>query len=325
VVIPAYNAADFIETSYHTIMNQHLTDFELIYVDNNSTDATVEMIGKILNTDNRVKLLSQPKQGAAAARNMGIKAAQGDYIYIFDVDDDIYPHALHKMMHVLDEYPDVDAVFGKMVKSHKSITETVKPMNESFEVTLKETPYWGLTWFSNLKLVVGPPAFLYKKRVFDTIGYYNESIRNNEDTAFDIKLGMTSTIAFLDMYVYMYFKHAASTIQTSKRQMPRAFMAWPRLVKEHLPFYLSNEVPARFESLMFAQLFQSMGRQVQFTKGLWNRHLLKKSLVNELSAVRIPFLIRIYLAILVVFPFKFMRKIYSYNLVPYVVRHFLHK
>src|SRR5690606_32565515 len=170
VVIPAYNAAEFIDKSYESIINQNLIDFEIIYVDNNSTDATNKAIHQLLSRDNRVKLLLQPKQGAAAARNMGIKAAKGDYIYVFDVDDEIYPNAINTMVGVLDRYKDVDAVFGKMVKSYKGISETDKPKDESCEVIIKEKPYWGLRWFSSLKYVVGPPAFMYRASVFKKIG-----------------------------------------------------------------------------------------------------------------------------------------------------------
>src|SRR5690606_29429359 len=216
-------------------------------------------------TDARVKLLIQTKQGAAPARNKGIEKAQGDYMYVFDVDDEIYPGALNKMVGVLDSYPDMDAVFGKMVKSYQGITETEKPMDETHEIIFKEKPYWGLYWFSSLRHVVGPPAFLYRRTVFDKIGVYNEDIKNNEDTALDIKLGMTCNIACLDSYVYLYFKHTESTIEQTKRKIPRAFMVWPRLVKEHVPFYLEQETPKRFQELLFSQLFQSMGRQLVFT------------------------------------------------------------
>ncbi|SFN72340.1 Glycosyl transferase family 2 [Bizionia echini] len=323
VVIPVYNGADFIEKSYHAILNQHLEDFEILYVDNNSQDASVIQINRLVVLDSRVKLLIQSKQGAAAARNMGIQQAKGDYVYVFDVDDDIYPNALQKMVTVLDTHPSVDAVFGKMVKSYQSISNTTKPKDETHDVIIKEKPYWGLQWFSSLKSVVGPPAFLYRKTVFDRIGLYNEAIRNNEDTALDIKLGMTSHVAFLDSYVYLYYKHEDSTIEQSKRKMPRAFMVWPRLVQEHLPFFLEQDTPIKFKSLLFSQLFQSMGRQLVFTKGLHQRQDLKKQLYFDLQAIQIPLVIRLYLSILVILPYEFLRKIYGYYVVPYAVKQLL--
>src|SRR5690606_20647326 len=197
--------------------NQNLKDFEILYVVNNSMDASVENINKLIEKDSKVRLLFQTKQGTAADRNMGIQAAKGDYIYVFDVDDEIYPGALNRMVGVLDSYPDMDAVFGKMVKSYQGISETEKPTDETHEIIFKEKPYWGLYWFENLKHVVGPPAFLYRSNVFSKIGYYNEEIKNTEDTALDIKLGMTCNVAFLDTYVYLYFKHALSTIEMAKK------------------------------------------------------------------------------------------------------------
>ena len=320
VVIPVYNGADFIQKSYNSIINQQLEDFEILYVNNNSKDASVPNIQALVAKDNRVKLLQQPKQGAAAARNLGIQIAQGDYVYVFDVDDEIYPNALNRMIAVLDLHEDVAAVFGKMVKSHTGIEQTGKPDDETDAVILKKQPYWGLKWFSSLKNVVGPPAFLYRKTVFDAIGLYNESIRNNEDTALDIKLGMTQQIAFLDAYVYLYFKHADSTIEQTKRKTPRAFMVWPRLVKEHVPFYLTHETPLKFKTLLFTQLYQSMGRQLVFTSGLVKRRQLKQQLLQDTKDLTIPFSIRLYLTILVILPIEILRKVYAYYIVPYTVK-----
>ena len=116
VVIPVYNGADFINKSYNSIINQNIKDFEILYVDNNSTDDSVKEIESLKEKDSRVKLLFQPKQGAAPARNMGINNASGGYVYVFDVDDEIYPKALQNMINVLDQNDGVDAVFGKMVK-----------------------------------------------------------------------------------------------------------------------------------------------------------------------------------------------------------------
>src|SRR5690606_23000849 len=116
--------AEFIEKSYQSIAQQNVDDFEIIYINNNSTDDSVNRIKYYTSQDNRVVLMEQPKQGASAARNMGIQAAKGKYVYVFDVDDEIFPNALNRMISVLDKYPKASAVFGKMIKSHKGISET---------------------------------------------------------------------------------------------------------------------------------------------------------------------------------------------------------
>jgi len=207
-----------------------------------------------------------------------------------------------------------------MVKSDKGISETPKPKDETGELILKEKPFWGLLWFKDLKTVVGPSAFLYRKRVFSKIGLYNEAIKNNEDTALDIKLGMTCNIGALDMYVYLYFKHAESTIEQSKRQMPRPFMIWPRLVNEHIPFHLKHKEETEFKKLLFKQVYQGIGKQLFLTEGLQNRKVLKKKLINEIKPLKLPSSIRFYLSILVLFPFSYVIKFYGYYLVPHFIK-----
>ena len=78
-------------------------------------------------------------------RNKGLENAKGDYLYFFDVDDEIYPNALKKMIDVLDNHPDIEAVFGKMMKSSKGISETPKPLDETNELIIKTKTILGIT------------------------------------------------------------------------------------------------------------------------------------------------------------------------------------
>lgn len=320
VIIPAYNAERFIQKSYQSILNQNIEDFEIIYVDNNSSDNTLEEIKKIGQEDSRVIWFNQDIQGAGPTRNKGLANAKGKYLYFFDVDDEIYPNALHKLIDVLDKHPNIEAVFGKMMKSDKGISETETPNDETHELILKPRPFWGLQWLSSLKTVVGPPAFLYRKEVFDKIGNYNAALRIGQDTALDIKLGMTSNVAFLDTYIYLYFKHTTSTIEQFKEKVPRATLQWPRFVKEHLPFYLDNRSELEFGSMFLKQLYTILAKQVYFTKGLKKRYNFKNQLLSDIKSVNPPFLVRLYLNFLVVFPFSYVLKFYCYYLVPYIVK-----
>jgi glycosyltransferase involved in cell wall biosynthesis len=320
VIIPAYNASQFILKSYNSILNQNIEDFEIIYVDNNSSDTTLQDIKKLCETDQRVSWYVQETQGAGPTRNKGLEKAKGNYLYFFDVDDEIYPNALHKMIDVLDANPDIEAVFGKMMKSSKGISESSKQLDETNNLIIKPRPFWGLQWFSSLKTVVGPPAFLYRKEVFDKIGGYNEALRIGQDTALDIKLGMTCNVAFLDTYVYLYFKHTASTIEQFKEKTSRATLQWPRFVKEHLPFYLNNKHEKQFGQMFLRQVYNILAKQIYSTKGLTRRYAFKNQLLSEIKSLNLPLLIRLYLNFLVIFPFSYVLKFYSYYLVPYIVK-----
>ncbi|WP_055445294.1 glycosyltransferase family 2 protein [Lacinutrix himadriensis] len=325
VVIPVYNGADFIQKSYLSIINQQLEDFEILYVDNNSKDASVKNIEKLIEKDTRVKLFTQPKQGAAPARNLGIEKASGTYVYIFDVDDEIYPEALHKMIAVLDANPEIDAVFGRMIKSPKGISETEKPTDETDKVIFQEKPYWGMYWFEHLKHVVGPPAFLYKRTVFCKIGGYNEDLKIGQDTALDIKLGMTCNVAFLDTYIYLYFKHSTSTLEKAKKKKDNISLHWSRFVKSHLPFYLENEVPLKYKDLLYSYLYATIGKWICNTKGLAKRSALKKQLLEEITPISLPLLLRWYLSILVIIPVNIALKFYVYYLVPFYINNSIKK
>lgn len=323
VVIPVYNGADFIEKSYRSIIDQEIDDFEILYVDNNSIDNSVEKIVQLIHADSRVKLFSRTRQGAAPARNKGIENAQGDYIYMFDVDDEIYPNALNKLIRVLDTYQDMDAVFGRMVKSYKGILETMKPDDETNAVVFKEKPYWGIHWFTSLGNVVGPPAFIYRKSVFEQIGVYNEYLRIGQDTALDIKLGMTSKVAFIDTYVYLYFKHESSTIQQTKSNEKMIFHTWVRLTKEHLPFWFDNEPNDAFRNILFPQLYGAMGKIIYNTKGLSDRYEIYKQIIVDIRPLKLSISIKLYLLLLVILPIEVLLKFYVYYFSKwYVKRHF---
>ncbi len=87
VVIPAYNAADYIEWTLLSVIRQTCRDLEIIVVDDGSTDETATLVSAFARKDPRIRLIQQPNGGLAAARNTGIRAAAGEYIANIDADD----------------------------------------------------------------------------------------------------------------------------------------------------------------------------------------------------------------------------------------------
>ena len=97
VVLPAWNRAGSIRMAVDSILRQTFTDFELLVVDDGSTDATMEALADL--SDPRLKLLANPRNmGASAARNTGIRAAQGAWVAFHDSDDEWLPQKLEKQM-----------------------------------------------------------------------------------------------------------------------------------------------------------------------------------------------------------------------------------
>jgi glycosyltransferase involved in cell wall biosynthesis len=108
VVIPAYNAMRYLPTTLESLTQQTFTDFEVLIVNDGSSDEIVEWVAGL--TDSRVKLISQTNQGAAIARNTGIAHAQGEYVAFLDADDLWMPTKLAKQVQCLDDQPTVGLV-----------------------------------------------------------------------------------------------------------------------------------------------------------------------------------------------------------------------
>lgn len=95
VVIPAYNAAGFIGRAVRSVQEQTLQDFEIVIVDDVSTDDTVSTVTRLSDADPRIRLVRSPLNGGpAAARNLGLDAARGEWIAILDADDAYHPERL---------------------------------------------------------------------------------------------------------------------------------------------------------------------------------------------------------------------------------------
>ncbi|TAH19339.1 MAG: glycosyltransferase family 2 protein [Cytophagales bacterium] len=109
VIMPVYNAEKYITTAVESILNQTFQDFELILIDDCSTDASVQIIKAIQSS--KIQLLHTPQNsGAAASRNLGIAAANGEYIAFLDADDWAYPQRLQKQVDFLDKNPAIGVV-----------------------------------------------------------------------------------------------------------------------------------------------------------------------------------------------------------------------
>lgn len=109
VVIPAYNAMTFLPETLKSVSKQTLQDYEIIVVNDGSTDDIDVWMTQI--TDSRVKLISQANQGASVARNTGIEKSQGHYIAFLDADDLWEPTKLEKQVQILDQNPQVGLAY----------------------------------------------------------------------------------------------------------------------------------------------------------------------------------------------------------------------
>lgn len=97
VIIPVYNVEEYLSQCLDSVVNQTLSDIEIICVDDGSSDKSFEILQKYADKDSRIKIFKQENQGAGAARNNGLDKATGDYLYFLDSDDYIKLNCLEKL------------------------------------------------------------------------------------------------------------------------------------------------------------------------------------------------------------------------------------
>lgn len=128
VVIPLYNKEPIIEKSLFSVLSQDYDDFEVIVVNDGSTDKSAEIVKGI--SDPRIRLIEQTNGGPSKARNTGVQNAKGEWIVFLDADDEFLPAALSKFHSLIQKYPNV-GMFGcsYVTNDGKNVLEPYKIKN----------------------------------------------------------------------------------------------------------------------------------------------------------------------------------------------------
>lgn len=138
VIIPVYNCEKYLRQCLDSVINQSLTDIEIICVDDGSTDASAAILAEYSARDGRMKVINQPNSGAGAARNNGLAAAQGEYILFLDSDDwfeaDYFEAAFRKIEAdnadiCICGYESFDDKTGRMLASNWEKKKNILPEN----------------------------------------------------------------------------------------------------------------------------------------------------------------------------------------------------
>lgn len=127
VIMPAYNSEMYISEAIESVINQSYKNFELIIVDDGSTDRTPEIIDKYAKTDLRIKVFHRENAGVSSARNFALQNICGEYVTFIDSDDIYYTDRLKIMLEIFEQHPKCDAIFAdfKEFKGDISINDTV--------------------------------------------------------------------------------------------------------------------------------------------------------------------------------------------------------
>lgn len=175
IIIPCFNQAHFLGDAVTSALNSNYSDIEIIIINDGSTDDTIEKAEEFCANHPNIVFVNQDNMGVSYARNAGIEIATGKYILPLDGDDLISPDYVPKALQVLEEDPNVKAVYCGAVKFNKN----------------GEWP-WKLKQFSLKSLAKDNMIFVsavFRKSDWEKVGGYSEDlIKGHEDWEFWIKL-----------------------------------------------------------------------------------------------------------------------------------------
>jgi len=177
IVMPAYNAAAYLSKTIESVLGQTFTDFELIIIDDGSTDNTAVIAYKYQKLDNRIKLLFQPNQGVSATRNKGINHSNSKYIAFIDADDQWFPDNLKVHFEHLEKNPDLGVSYAKVEFLHPDGNHTGKIARGRLS---KLQPQHFL--YENPTMTVS--NIVVRQQVFEEIGYFDCTMSYSEDMDF---------------------------------------------------------------------------------------------------------------------------------------------
>ena len=209
VIMAAYNAENFLAPAIESILNQTYRNFELIIVDDGSTDNSLEVVKHYLERDSRVRVIQSDRLGAAGARNLGINQAKYPWIAVMDADDIAMPERFEKQINAAKANPKV-VVWGTYA-NHISATGEVLSLVRQGAVNEKQ--FYDLWQEGHIPFVVHPTA-LIKKEIFLEIGGYSKDFYASEDFELFARIGNYGPILAIPEPLLLYRVHSKSESMT---------------------------------------------------------------------------------------------------------------
>lgn len=170
IIIPCYNVQKYITECLDSVYNQIYSNIEVICVDNNSTDYTLQTIEKLKEKHPDLILLSEPKPGASAARNKGLSIAKGDWVQFLDADDLLMPEKIKHQIVLLKN----KTYFGPFVAAHTFLRNLEGTDSEK----AVELEVWKALFTTNLGNTC---ANLFHKESLLNVGAWNEELKSSQE------------------------------------------------------------------------------------------------------------------------------------------------
>jgi glycosyltransferase involved in cell wall biosynthesis len=254
-VIATYNYGRFVTQAVESVLAQTYGNIEVIVVDDGSNDDTREQLAPY--TD-RIRYIYQENQSVAAARNTGIRAAAGDLIAFLDADDVWHPQKLELQMDYLAGHPAVGLVAVERLAAGAA---SWPPPNGLAHPRARPITVEDLI----LRPLFAPSGVLVRKQCFDSVGFFDSSLRNAEDYDMWIRIACRYPIVKLEVPLWWYRVHGANKSHVPARQEAAALRVLAKAFAKGGPLgkrFLLKQKAYSYAAYAAAQNFSSVGMEL---------------------------------------------------------------
>lgn len=261
IIIPTYNRADLLNRTIQSVLNQTFKNFEVIVIDDGSTDNTRKIVRGFIKKDERIKYIFQENSGGPAKpRSTGIKNSRGNYLAFLDSDDEWLPEKLEKQISVFKNSRDKKLGFvdcGVLVVNKN--TETINEYRLS--------PLCRGNIFKKIlekNFILTPSSILLKRGVIKKTGDFDENLKMSDDWDFWIRISKKYNFDFIDELLTKYYVHSTNITKISSRDALMEELFY--IVKKHGQDYKIYQPVFYRKVLKTAADFYCKKREIKLAK-----------------------------------------------------------
>jgi glycosyltransferase involved in cell wall biosynthesis len=211
IVIPLYNKENFIKKTIQSALDQTIQEFEVIIIDDGSTDNSLRKVEEF--NDKRIRVFKQKNKGASAARNKGVELSNHKWIAFLDADDIWYHNHLEELNNCIDNLPEAQVVsnayeialeknFIKKPKYSRAVPKEMNLIDDYFSYSFIDPLFWTSSLAVN-------------KVVFQNIGGFDEEISSGQDTDLVSRLALKYKLAYNPKVTFLHIKNTENNLSKS--------------------------------------------------------------------------------------------------------------
>lgn len=222
VIIPTYNREKFIGAAIESVINQSFKEFEILVVDDGSSDNTQKLIATI--TDPRLHYIHQENRGRSNARNQALKLAKAKYICFLDSDDLYLPNKLELQVNYMEKNQDIAMIYTSAL----CIDADEKMLPEKYEANVSGWLYPKIAFFKPVTITL--PTVMLRREVIEKVGNFDEEMERFEDTDLWRRVSKHFYIGAISEPTCLLRTHSDNSLQSQN----------PKNINEALSYYVKK-------------------------------------------------------------------------------------